>query len=525
MSAENKTTASRRPVHRPTVDSVTTIASDGSRRDLHPADVHGRFTFARRWSGWGLIAFYLVLPWIPINGHPAVFLDIAERRFHCFGYTLAAQDAWLLFFGVSGLGFALFFLTALFGRLWCGWACPQTVYLEHVYRVIERWIDGDAPARRALTAAPLTAAKAAKRMAKHGLYILASLLITHLFLSYFVSLPEVWEMMHSAPGEHWAAFLFVFIAAGILYFNFAWFREQLCIVICPYGRLQSALTDDHSLSIGYDAARGEPRGKLRSEDRGQKTEDSRSAVQTASAGLSSVLRPLSSGASAVGDCVDCNRCVQVCPTGIDIRHGLQLECIGCAACIDACDEVMTRVKRPAGLIRYDSFAGLGGRATRWLRPRTILYGILLGVGVAVASYAFTTVKPANFLVYRTGGASYFVGPDDVRNQFMVRLVNKRTVPATFVVSSEGLPAGLHQSGFETPVTLAPMAESVSPLVLVATRRDYHGPFKFTVRVRDAAETFTLAREVEFMGPDARLLEEDERERQEKKHKEDHDPQG
>ncbi|HEY0865130.1 MAG TPA: cytochrome c oxidase accessory protein CcoG [Lacunisphaera sp.] len=493
MSADHKPASPRRSVPRPVVDSVTTIASDGSRRDLHPADVHGRFTRARRWSGWALIAFYLVLPWIPVNGHPAVFLDLAERRFHFFGYTLAAQDAWLLFFGVTGLGFALFFLTALFGRLWCGWACPQTVYLEHVYRVIERWIDGDATERRALAAAPLTAAKAAKRVAKHGLYIVASLLITHLFLSYFVSLPEVWHMMHYAPGEHWAAFVFVFAAAGVLYFNFAWFREQLCIVICPYGRLQSALTDDHSLSIGYDAQRGEPRGKL--------------------------------GTPDAGACVDCNRCVQVCPTGIDIRHGLQLECIGCAACIDACDEVMTRVKRPVGLIRYDSFAGLGGGVTRWIRPRTILYGVLLCVGIAVAAFAFTTVKPANFLVFRTGGASYFVGPEDVRNQFMVRLVNKRTEPATFVVTSEGLPAGLRQSGFEAPVTLAPMAESVSPLVLVASRRDYRGPFKFTVRVRDAAQTFTLAREVEFMGPDARLLEDEEHEEREKKAKEHHDPKG
>lgn len=504
---ENRKSKIRTAV-RPTVDSVTTIASDGSRRDLHPADVHGRFTTARRWSGWGLIAFYLVLPWIPINGHPAVFLDIAERRFHFFGYTLAAQDTWLLFFGVSGLGFALFFLTALFGRLWCGWACPQTVYLEHVYRVIERWIDGDATERRALTTAPLTAAKAGKRVAKHGLYILASLLITHLFLSYFVSLPEVWHMMRSAPGEHWAAFLFVFIAAGILYFNFAWFREQLCIVICPYGRLQSALTDDHSLSIGYDAARGEPRGKIRRD-----TDDCRAASPNAA----SVAAGFGDPALQLGACVDCNRCVQVCPTGIDIRHGLQLECIGCAACIDACDEVMTRVKRPTGLIRYDSFAGLTGRATRWVRPRTILYGILLCVGVTVAAFAFTTVKPANFLVFRTGSASYFVGPDEVRNQFMVRLVNKRTVPATFIVSSEGLPDGLHQSGFEAPVTLAPMAESVSPIVLVASRRDYHGPFKFTVRVRDAAETFTLAREVEFMGPDARLLEEEDHAKGIKRH--------
>ena len=483
MSAEFKSTSQppfRRPTHRPTQDSVTTINADGSRYFLYPADARGWFMTARRLSAYGLIAVYLLLPWIPINGHPAVFLDVAEGRFHFLGYTLAAQETWLLFFGVSGLGFALFFLTALFGRVWCGWACPQTVFLDHVYRRIERWIEGDAPARRALKAAPLTAGKLSRLVLKHTLYALASLGITHLFLAYFVSLPELWLFMHEAPGEHWASFLFVFIAAGLLYFNFAWFREQLCIVICPYGRLQSALTDDHTLSIGYDTRRGEPRGKL--------------------------------GTPDAGACVDCNRCVQVCPTGIDIRHGLQLECIGCAACIDACDEVMAKVQRPAGLIRYDSLVGLGGGVTNWIRPRTILYGILLLVGVAVASLAFSTVKPANFLVYRMSGAAYFVGPDEVRDQFMVRIVNKRTAPATFTVSVEGLPGGIRQTGFAAPVTLAPLAELVNPLILLAERRHYRGPFKFTVKVTDAGRTFTLAREVEFIGPDARLLEEEDHEK-------------
>ena len=213
-----------------------------------------------------------------------------------------------------------------------------------------------------------------------------------------------------------------------------------------------------------------------------------------------------------GDCIDCHRCVQVCPTGIDIRHGLQLECIGCAACIDACDDVMAKVRRPAGLIRYDSFTGLGGGATRWLRPRTILYGVLLLVGAAVADFAFSTVKPANFLVYRMSGAAYFVGPNEVRNQFMLRLVNKRTTAATFTVATVGLPAWVRQTGFTAPVTLAAEAESVRPLVLAADRKDYHGPFKFTVQVMDAGRTFTLAREIEFMGPDARLLEEEDREK-------------
>jgi len=457
-------------------DFVTTINDDGSRYFLEPADVRGRFTRWRRFSGIALIVIYLVLPWIPINGYPAVFLDVAGSRFHLFGFTLAAQDTWLLFFLVTGLGFSLFFVTALLGRLWCGWACPQTVFLEHLYRPIERWIDGDAAARRALRAAPLSAGKVARRTLKHGLYIVVSLVITHLFLAYYVSLPEVWQMMREAPGEHWSAFLFVFVAAGILYFNFAWFREQLCIVICPYGRLQSALTDDHTLVIGYDTKRGEPRGKV--------------------------------GTPDAGACVACNRCVQVCPTGIDIRQGLQLECIGCAACIDACDEIMTKVKRPAGLIRYDSFVGLGGGRTRWVRPRTILYGILLLVGAGVAAFAFGTVKPAGFLVMRMTGAAYFVDQTDVRNQFLVRLVNKRNEPVTFHVKLEGLPASVRQNGFTGPVTVGPLAEQVGPLVLLADRARYTGPFKFKVEVEDDSHGYELKREVEFKGPDPRLLREE-----------------
>ncbi|HVU18260.1 MAG TPA: cytochrome c oxidase accessory protein CcoG [Candidatus Didemnitutus sp.] len=485
MSASPEPTSSLRRArgpgrHAPTRDSVTTINTDGSRLFLYPADIRGRFTLARRLVAVLLIGIYLLLPWIPVRGYPAVFLDVAARRFHFFGFTLASQDAWLLFFGVSGLGFALFFVTALLGRIWCGWACPHTVFLDHVFRRIERWIEGDATARRTRAAAPLTTGKALRVVGKHGLYLLAALGITHLFLAYFVSIPALWLYMREEPAAHGGAFVFVFLAAGILYFNFAWFREQLCIVICPYGRLQSALSDDQTLSIGYDARRGEPRARV--------------------------------GTPDAGACVDCQRCVQVCPTGIDIRHGLQMECIGCAACIDACDEVMMRLKRPTGLIRYDSLAGLGGGRTRWLRSRTILYGVLLTIGAAVATFAFSTVKPAGFLVYRMTGAAYFVDGSTVRNQFLVRLVNKRTEKVAFTVVTETLPPGAHTTGFAHPVTLDSLAESVAPLVVSLDRRDYRGPFKFTVRVTDAGRTLVLAREVEFMGPDARLLEEEDHEK-------------
>lgn len=464
------------PRIRPERDSVTTIREDGSRLFLHPADARGWFTTARRLSGWLLIAIYLALPWIPVGGHPAVFLDIAARRFHLFGFTLAFQDVWLMFFGITGLGFALFFITALLGRVWCGWACPQTVFLEHVYRRVERWLEGDSFMRRRLDAAPWGPSKVLRRGGKQLIFFLLSAVIAHLFLAYFVSIPELWSMMHAAPGTHWSAFVFVFVFTGILYFNFAWFREQLCIVICPYGRLQSALIDDHSLVIGYDAKRGEPRGRLNTPD--------------------------------AGACIDCNRCVQVCPTGIDIRQGLQIECIGCAACIDACDTVMDKVGRPRGLIRYDSLAGFAGGRTRWIRPRTLIYAGLLMVGILVATWAVSTVRPANLGITRMTGAPYFVTADAVRNQFLVRLVNKRDTPARFVVTLPDAPEALKRTGLEGAVELDPLAEDVRPLVMQISRAAYAGSFTLTVRVTDEEGTFTLERPVRFVGPDPELLKED-----------------
>lgn len=455
---------------RPSLESVTTIREDGSRFFLHPAETRGRFTFWRRWSGLALVAIYLATPWVKIGGYPAVFLDVASRRFHLFGTTLAFQDTWLLFFGITGLGFTLFFLTALLGRVWCGWACPQTVFLEHVYRRIEYWIEGDAVKRRALDAAPWTVGKTVKRVGKQLAFILVSTVIAHLFLAYYVSVPELWHWMRAAPGEHWHAFVFVAVFTGVLYFNFAWFREQLCIVICPYGRLQSALTDDHTLVIGYDEKRGEPRGKL--------------------------------GVEGAGDCIECQRCVQVCPTGIDIRQGLQLECIGCAACVDACDEVMTKVKRPTGLVRYDSMVGLAGGKTQWVRARTMMYLALLAVGMGVATWALSTVRPAHVGITRMTGAPYVVSETAVRNQFLVRVVNKRDTAQRFQLATPDLPAGVTRTGFDGWVELPALGESVTPLVVQVPREAFGGRFEMTVVVSDEAGSFAVARRVEFIGPDA-----------------------
>ncbi len=453
---------------RPTRDSVTTIRPDGSRPYLHPAATRGRFTVARRVVALTLLVIYLALPWIQLNGHPAVFLDVAHLRFHLFGLTLAAQDLWLLFFVFTGVGFSLFFVTALFGRIWCGWACPQTVFLEHVFRPIERLIEGDAVARRALDAAPWSWRKFRLRALKQGVYVLLSAVFTHLFLAYFVSLPEVWSMVRQAPAEHWGAFVFMAGYTGLTYFIFAWFREQVCIVLCPYGRMQSVLTDEHTLAVGYDQRRGEPRGR---------------------------------GVGA-GDCVDCGRCVQVCPTGIDIRQGLQLECVGCTACVDACDPVMVKLGRPRGLIRYDSLMGFAGGRTRWFRPRTLLYFGLLLAGAAVGAWALSSVRPAAFGVTRMTGAPYLVDAGVVRNQVLVRVVNKRSAPARFRIELPEAPADLRRAGLEEEFEVAPLGEVVRPLVLQRDRARVGGPFHLRVELRDAAGTFRLSREVEFLGPEA-----------------------
>ena len=461
----------------PNLDTVTTIRADGSRLFLHPADTRGRFTAARKLSALGLIGLYLALPWIKIGGYPAVFLDVAERRFHFFGWILAAQDLWLLFFLLTGVGFSLFFITALLGRVWCGWACPQTVFLEHVYRRVERWIEGDAHKRRALDAAPFEGEKAFKRLLKHVVFILLSAVITNLLLAYFVSIPQLWTMMTTSPSEHWGAFLFVAFSTAALYFNFAWFREQLCIVICPYGRLQSALIDDHSMVIGYDTTRGEPRGKLNT--------------------------------PGAGHCVDCSRCVQVCPTGIDIRQGLQMECVGCTACIDACDDVMDKVKRPRGLIRYDSLNGFAGKTTRWLRPRTFVYFALFLVGASVSLWALSTIQPGSLGLTRMLGQPYYVDAAYVRNQFMARLINKRNEPVWFNLTLVQSPAGALASGFDQKIEIGPLGEELHPLIVQIPRNVYTGNARLRIHLTDASGECDLTKEIEFIGPSAKLLKDDE----------------
>ncbi len=457
----------------PNLDSVTTINRDGSRNFLHPADVHGKFTFWRRLVAIALIVFFTVLPWIKIGGKPFMFLDVVHRRFHVFGYTLATQDLWLLFFLITGLAFGLFFATALFGRLWCGWACPQTIYMEHVYRRIERWIEGDSVKQRKLDNLSWNnPKKLLKRGIKLILFWTVSWLISHIFLAYFVSIPQLYLWMTTSPFEHWHAFVSVFVATLLLFLNFTWFREQLCIMICPYGRLQSALTDDDSVIIAYDEKRGEPRGHVKNDD--------------------------------VGDCIDCNRCVQVCPTGIDIRQGLQMECIGCANCIDACNDIMMKVKRPEGLIRYSSLTALNGGKTSIFRLRIVLYAFLALLGLTVLTVSLSKIKPAYINVVRMRGIPFYMEETTIRNQFQVRVINKMDEHNDYHLEFDSGDHFLTTSDMSAGISLGGWTEELFTLILFTPIDGYTGSFPVHMRLYDGDE-FLLEKKVEFIGPNPKLL--------------------
>lgn len=453
---------------RPNRDSVTSINEDGSRYFIHPADVTGFWTRWRRVVAWGLMVFFVALPMVPIGGHPAVFLDVLGRKFHLFGLTLMFQDLWLLFFLITGVGFGLFLVTAVVGRIWCGWGCPQTVFLEHVFRRVERLIDGDALARRRLEDAPWSFGKGVRRVLKHGIFLVLAAAIAHLFLSYFVSLPVLWEMMHRAPTENWKLFVFVFGLTGLIYGDFAWFREQFCIVLCPYGRLQSVLIDDNSIVIGYDEKRGEPRGKA---------------------------------GTTTGDCVDCRRCVQVCPTGIDIRQGLQLECIGCESCLDACDEIMVKLARPKGLIRHDSLNALAGRPAKLMRPRLLLYLFLALAGATVFFFAVQQVKPVILSVVRMQGAPYIRDEGTIRNNYLVRLANKRSVEQTYEIRLESAQAGLVAAGVtQHGVRLGPGEEIREPLIVTVPDAEFRGQFDLQIQVVGESGEVESELRMPFLGP-------------------------
>ncbi len=458
---------------RPDLDSLYCLNEDGSRNTIHPADVKGRYQIRKKIIWTILIAIYVAIPWIDINGNPAVLFDIPGRNFFLFGATFNAQDFYLAYFVLTGIGFSLFIVSALFGRIWCGYSCPHTVFLDGVYRRIERFFDGNATQRKKLQAMPWNAQKIARRGAKWLSFLVVSAVLSHTFLSYFMPVEEVLAAVTHSPAAHPVAFTFIVIFTAIIYFNFTWFREQLCIVICPYGRLQGVLYDRDTINVTYDTNRGEPRGRYTK---------SREADER-------------------GDCIDCQRCIAVCPTGIDIRNGTQLECIGCANCIDACDEVMEKVGQPVGLIRYDSQRAVEEGARRFLRPRVFFYAFLLLLGATVLSVAAYRRTPFESNLVRQQGSPYVVveGSGAVRNPFFVHLVNKQPREHTFLLEP------VEQAGvtFTVPireVKLASTTDQSVPIFVEVTADAWQPGMRFQLRVRTADGTLERTEEAVLLGP-------------------------
>ena len=378
---------------------------------IHPREANGRFDRLRRIAVFALLGLFYVVPWLKWDGRQAVLFDLPARKFYILGLVLWPQDFIFLTWILVLLGLSLFFFTALAGRLWCGFACPQTVWTE-VFVWLERAVEGDRARRIKLDRAPWSAGKFARKAAKQALWIGFALWTGLSFVGYFVPMPLLTQDILTRSLGGWSLFWTVFYGAAT-YVNAGYMREQVCKYMCPYARFQSAMFDRDTLIITYDAARGEPRGaRARTVDR---------------------------KAKGLGDCVDCTLCVQVCPTGIDIRKGLQYECIACAVCIDACDEVMDKVGYPRGLIRYTTENALEGKASRILRPRTFVYATLLSIIFAAGFTGLMLRKPAALDVIRDRNALYEeTASGEVENVYNLKILNKDQRAHTYRLAVEGI---------------------------------------------------------------------------------------
>jgi cytochrome c oxidase accessory protein FixG len=374
----------------------------GTRNWVYTQHVDGRFQRIRRGTFVALHLILFGLPWLRVAGNPALLFDLPGRRLYAFGATFTASDTILLLIVLLFLAFSLFFFTSLFGRLWCGYGCPQTVLLDAWVRPIERWIEGERTTRIRRDAGGWTAGRAWRKAAKWSLFALAAFAVSMSFMSFFVPARELWTL-----GGSGAAYALVGIFTAGWFLDFAWFREQFCNYLCPYARFQSVMVDDHTLTVAYDFVRGEPRGGKQ--------------------------------AKVEGRCIECSKCVTVCPAGIDIRQGFQLECIGCACCIDACRDVMGRFGHET-LIGYSNLATLQRRPTRFWRPRTIGYAALLSaLAISLATMLALRV-PFDASFARAPGSLYTLDADGyVRNTYLLRISNNLAgEPVSFTVAVDGL---------------------------------------------------------------------------------------
>ena len=387
-------------------DAISTVDEAGKRVWIYPKKPKGKFTNWRTYVSWVLLAVLFILPWLKYNGEPLVMLNIVKRHFIIFGLHFTPQDMHLAALAMITLVLFIILFTVVFGRLFCGWICPQTIFMEMVFRKIEYWIEGDYNQQKKLNKAPWTTDKYIKKISKHAIFFTIAVLIANTFLAYIIGIDEVLKIIQEPISMHMIGFIAMLVFSGMFYFVFAFFREQVCTVVCPYGRLQGVLLVKESIVVIYDWVRGEPRGrKKRNQDE---------SVQ-------------------LGDCVDCDLCVKVCPTGIDIRNGTQLECVNCTACMDACDEVMEKIDRPTGLIRYDSESGIEKGERKIFTTRVLAYTGILAALIIFQSFLFMTRTDVETILLRTPGMLYQETEEgQISNLYNYQLINKTNEDITNV---------------------------------------------------------------------------------------------
>lgn len=377
-------------------DSLATVDKQGKRKWIYAQQPKGKLYRYRTVLSYLYFILFFALPFFHVNGRPLFMLNVVEGKFILMGAIFWPQDFFL--FGLCTLAFILFiaFFTMAFGRLFCGWACPQTIFMEMLFRRIEYWIEGDAATQRMLNNSPWTAAKVQRKTMKHLLFFALSFLIANTFLSYIIGVKQLGSVISEPLSEHAGGFVAILVFSGVFYGVFAFFREQVCTVVCPYGRLQGVLLDRNSVIVAYDYVRGEPRGKFRK-----------------------------TGTDDLGDCIDCMQCVKVCPTGIDIRNGTQLECVNCTACIDACNFMMRKTGRSEGLIRYASENGIAAKVPLRFTPRLKVYTLALVMIMGAIGYLLISRQPVSGTIIRTAGMLYQErGKDSISNLYRIKLVNK-----------------------------------------------------------------------------------------------------
>lgn len=379
-------------------DTIATVDAQGKRIWVYPKKPAGSHHNLRIIVSIVLLTILFAGPFIEMNGKPFMLFNIFERRFIILGQVFWPQDFFLLALTMITFFVFIILFTVAFGRIWCGWACPQTLFMEMVFRKIEYWIEGDANKQRRLDKAPLDVTKIVKKGSKHLIFLLISIVIAHLLMAYLIGVKEVQKIVTQSPAEHMAGFIGLTIFTGIFYGVFARFREQACIVVCPYGRLQGVLLVKESIVVAYDWLRGEPRGKVK-----------KTAAET----------------EQKGDCIDCKLCVHVCPTGIDIRNGTQLECVNCTACIDVCDDVMAKIHKPKGLIRYSSYTAIKEGRQKLFTPRVAGYSVVLVALLALLSYFIFTRADIQMTVLKAPGTLYTKTEDGlITNLYSIEFVNK-----------------------------------------------------------------------------------------------------